>query len=955
MTEAPSNHTRQLRDYLRGYYPQLALGLVLVAAAVAINLSLPFLTRFAVDDLNAERLTGRRLLIYIALFISGAAVSAVISLWMRRIPLYLSHRIGHAMRADLFAHLTTMDAAFFRTNRTGDIMTRMSSDLSQVRTLVGQGIFQGARTLFVFSFAFVIMFGISVPLALVLLILLPTISAAVFLLLRIARPRYEAGQHQFSALSNFAQERFAGIRTIKGFALEERQEELFADINREFVRRQMALSRIDRPAWPLMAFLFGVGHVVILVAGGRLVLEGRLTLGEMVQFNQYLMVMGWPMMALGWTLNLLMRGRASWQRIRQLLEAQPGITDGPQADPSLLQASGDIVFDDVTLVMDGRRLLEEVNLTIPAGATVGITGPTGSGKSLLVSLLARFADPTEGAVSIGGPRCSASTPGGAAPRHQHGAPGAVSLLRDPGAQHRLRAGATRRVGHHPGLGHRPAHPGCRPLPRSLRDGAGRRRRDPLRRTTAAHGHQPGGGPRSADPHSRRRALGGGHPDRGADPGRAARRGAPADGDLGESPRQHPARGGPYRGARGRAGGRPGHPRRTDPAPGLLPGPRGGPAPGSRPGGLRVSRPLATEDGKGFKTALTRRLIAFVRPYRLAMAAALVVMLGMALSLNGLPVLIKRAIDQYLTGEIDPAEVAVRYEGIVRIGLLYLLLSGIGAALRFGQGYLMAWVGQRIVSDLRLAIFRKILRLPPAFFDRTPVGRLMTRVTSDVESMQRLVTDGLVGLAADVFMLLVTTGFMVYLSPRLTLTLFTVLPPLCGGLGYVQLPAAPRAPRRAPLPGTAQQLPPGSPDRHEPPCSSSTARPTRETASGATATPCAPPWTTRRGGSAYYYPSLEVMRGLATALVLGVGGWVVLRGGEGVTLGMLVAFLAYIRTFFRPLEDLSEKSSMFQQAMASCERIFGLHGHARGPFGPAGPLGPVGRPGETGIRSRVLRL
>jgi ATP-binding cassette subfamily B protein len=295
-----------------------------------------------------------------------------------------------------------MDAAFFRSNRTGDIMTRMSSDLSQVRTLVGQGIFQGARTLFVFTFAFVVMFAISVPLALVLLVLLPSISCFVFLLLRIARPRYEAGQQQFSVLSNFAQERFAGIRTIKGYALESRQAEMFADINHEFVRRQMALSRIDRPAWPLMAFLFGLGHVVILVGGGRLVLEGRLTLGEMVQFDQYLMVMGWPMMALGWTLNLLMRGRASWGRIQQLLEARPAIEGGLPRDGVPEDASGDVVFDNVALTLDDRPVLEDINLTIPEGSTVGITGPTGSGKTLLASLLVRLVDPTRGAVKIGG-------------------------------------------------------------------------------------------------------------------------------------------------------------------------------------------------------------------------------------------------------------------------------------------------------------------------------------------------------------------------------------------------------------------------------------------------------------------------------------------------------------------------------------------------------------------------
>ena len=328
-----------------------------------------------------------------------------------------------------------------------------------------------------------------------------------------------------------------------------------------------------------------------------------------------------------------------------------------------------------------------------------------------------------------------------------------------------------------------------------------------------------------------------------------------------------------------------------------------------------------EAPKLFDAKLTRRLMHYVRTYKRFVVFSVFVLLAMALAITFLPVLIKTAIDSFLAVGSDVLSADERFAGLVKIGIVYLAVSAFGFSLRYGESYLMAWVGQNVVRDLRSDIFAKILRMPFRFFNRTPVGTLLTRVTSDVEAMQKFVTEGLVGLIADLFMILGVTGFMIYLSPRLVLTLFLVLPVLVAVLTYVnyRLRKAHRDVRlrQSLLNAYLQETITGMTtiqlfnregyalDRFD------------ELSS-----------RFRRGGLeavrwfSYYFPTLEVLGAFSIALVLIVGGHSILNN-TGVTIGTLVAFLAYTRDFFRPFEDLSEKSSVLQQAMASSERIFSL--------------------------------
>lgn len=398
-----NSHTkRSLGDYMRAHKPRVALGVCLVCASVLITVLMPFITRFAVDDLVDGGVRWSIIAWYAGAYLAAAMVSAAFALGMRKILLALGHQVEYEIRRDIFEHLTRLDYYFYSKERTGDLMTKMTSDLNSVREFVGQGILQGARTSIGFVLAFGVMFAINVRMALVMLFLLPSTSLLFFLLLRIIRIRYEETQEQFSIISNFSQESFAGIRTIRGYGIEDRQIGFFARLNEEYIDLKMALSRVERPLWPAMSILFSLGVVLILWIGGRQVVAGTLTVGQFVQFTQYLFILQWPMLALGWTISLLQRGTTSWKRIQSILDAEPAIRDDERTDPAAIELGRDIVFDDVRLDMGGVTALDGINLTIARGETLGITGPTGSGKTVLVWLIARLIEPTGGRVLIGG-------------------------------------------------------------------------------------------------------------------------------------------------------------------------------------------------------------------------------------------------------------------------------------------------------------------------------------------------------------------------------------------------------------------------------------------------------------------------------------------------------------------------------------------------------------------------
>jgi ATP-binding cassette, subfamily B, multidrug efflux pump len=324
----------------------------------------------------------------------------------------------------------------------------------------------------------------------------------------------------------------------------------------------------------------------------------------------------------------------------------------------------------------------------------------------------------------------------------------------------------------------------------------------------------------------------------------------------------------------------------------------------------------------FDPHLLRRMLHFARPYVRHMLAALALIVPLAFLTNLLPLLVRNAIDRYLAPAAASLAAGDRLPGLSRLGGLYLLIAAGGMVLRFGQGYLLTWVGQRIIFDMRADIFSKILRLPHRYFDRNPVGRLMTRVSYDVEAMQRLLTDGMIGLSTDVVTVIAILGFMFYLSPRLALILLVLFPFLFASLIFlnrkVRLAHRQVRQRQSSLNAYLQEAITGmltiqlfnreayAVGRFEQ---------LNRSLRGALLE--AIKWFS------YSFPATEIQNAATVALILLAGGLMILGGDHGVTLGVLVAFLAYVRDFFRPLDDLSEKSNVLQSAMASAERVFGL--------------------------------
>jgi len=338
----------------------------------------------------------RQLLLYAGL----SGVTLYFSRYLRKIPLKLSHKVEYALRKDVFDHLTQMDQEFFRRERTGDLITRMSSDMTIVRDSIGQGLLQGIRTSAVILFASIVMLVTDTSLALLVLSLYLPMTFFFFLVLKTIRHRQKLLQEQVSDVSNFCQETFAGIRCIKGFAIEQRRIGMFESINKALVQLTMRVQVARQALWPFMAFWFCLSVVMILNIGGRQVINGQRSIGTLVQFMQYLLYMQWPLLAFSWIASLLQRGKVSWQRIKEILEREPVIKNSDRTDYSISSLHGKIALQDLSLDIDGRRFLHRVNLCISSGKTVGITGPTGSGKTLLVSLVARLMDPTEGKISI---------------------------------------------------------------------------------------------------------------------------------------------------------------------------------------------------------------------------------------------------------------------------------------------------------------------------------------------------------------------------------------------------------------------------------------------------------------------------------------------------------------------------------------------------------------------------
>ncbi len=395
---------RDLFGYIARYRVVYLLGIALLVLASLVATFVPIVVGRAIDAFSEGTMTMASVWWFVGAVIGLACVGAGTMIVVRRTMLNASWEIQFDIRRDLFRHFTRLDGHFFDNHRVGDLMARLTADLNAVRMLVGVGVFQGIFTTLVLGFTLYRMATLDLGLTLLTLTIVPFITLSFFVLLRAIHRRYERVQEQFSNVSARAQENFAGIRVVKGFGIEERELEAFKAANDEFIRRNLHLKKVDGPLFPLMELLFGLAISLLLLLGGRQVLGvgGALTIGEFSAFVFLFEGIQWPLIALGWIANMLQRGSTSWGRLRSILDEQPRIRDDQDTDHSLTFVRGEIEFRDVSLTLGGAKVLDRVSFHVRAGESIGITGRTGSGKTLIVNLIGRLIDPDEGEILIDG-------------------------------------------------------------------------------------------------------------------------------------------------------------------------------------------------------------------------------------------------------------------------------------------------------------------------------------------------------------------------------------------------------------------------------------------------------------------------------------------------------------------------------------------------------------------------
>jgi ATP-binding cassette, subfamily B, multidrug efflux pump len=399
---------RPLFPYLRRYSRDFAWGGLSVVISNAIWILFPQVIRIAIDDLN-QGVTRQKIFLYAGLLVLISAAKGVFLFLTRWIIIGISREIEFDLRNDLFRHLERQPAAYFQQHRTGDIMARMTNDLNAVRMLLGPAIMYSANTVLFSIGALYFLLRISPWLTLVALVPLPLASILVQSLGRKIHERFERIQAMYSEISAQAQENFSGARLVRAFAQEEAQIAAFEKSNKENIRRGLRLVQLMGMLWPTLEFVLGLAMAITLLVGGHEVISHRISIGDFVAFNTYMVMLTWPVIALGWVVNLWQRGTASVIRIDELLSDKPAI-DNAEADPSMvadLTLRGDIEFRDLSFSYSGSdsgrsEVLHSLSLKIPAGSSLAIVGPTGSGKSTLVNLIPRLHDAAPGSVLVDG-------------------------------------------------------------------------------------------------------------------------------------------------------------------------------------------------------------------------------------------------------------------------------------------------------------------------------------------------------------------------------------------------------------------------------------------------------------------------------------------------------------------------------------------------------------------------
>ena len=346
-------------------------------------------------------ITSQALLRFGGLIVGLALAEGIFRFLMRKTIIGVSRLVEYDLRNDFFAHLQKMPQRFYHRVKTGDLMARATNDLEAVRQVAGPAIMYSANTVVSMS-AFAIIAYLNLKLTLIAMVPFPIMALIVQRLARRLNQAHLEIQTQYADITSKVQENLSGIRIVKAYCQEDGETQQFSGLNQAFIQMNLRMAKIRGLMTAAMTFLVGLGSLIILWFGGQQVILGHISLGSFVAFFAYLSMLTWPMIALGWVINLVQQGAASMGRMNRIFETEPGIRDNKRTDLSIHHLSGEIEFTDLSFAYNGLPVLRNINLRIGKGETVAIVGPTGSGKSTLINLIPRLFEATEGSLRIDG-------------------------------------------------------------------------------------------------------------------------------------------------------------------------------------------------------------------------------------------------------------------------------------------------------------------------------------------------------------------------------------------------------------------------------------------------------------------------------------------------------------------------------------------------------------------------
>ncbi|MFL6275023.1 MAG: ABC transporter ATP-binding protein [Blastocatellia bacterium] len=399
---------RRLVSYFKPYKRTIIFGTACVFMTNVFKLVTPDFVRRATDTLSAHG-ANISLMKYGALIVLATMTQGVFLFTQRRLLINMSRHIEYDLRSTFYQHLQRLPFEFYQTHRTGDLMARATNDLSAVRMIVGPALMYSLNTVFAMALLVPLMATISWRLTLLAFLSMPLVATATHYFSRRIHDRFEQVQDYFGQVSNRAQESLAGVRVIRAYTQEGAETERFREVNRKFVNRNLSLIKLSGIFHPILQFFIGLGFIAVLWYGGGLVIRENaapgtgISIGQFVQFTLYLGYLIWPMIALGWVINIFQRGMASMGRMNEVLTTEPLIGDSPETR-DIRTIDGEIEFRHLTFTYDGaaRPSLEDVDLRIAPGMTVAFVGAVGSGKSTLMNLVTRLLDAAPGMVLIDG-------------------------------------------------------------------------------------------------------------------------------------------------------------------------------------------------------------------------------------------------------------------------------------------------------------------------------------------------------------------------------------------------------------------------------------------------------------------------------------------------------------------------------------------------------------------------